>query len=256
MSFRNSLKWLLFPGLNLHSRLRTRLIPRYLGRARTDEDRRVLDAGCGNGALAYQAYRLGNRVLGVSIKSEVDRNCELFHRELGIPRDYLDFRAVNLYDIDSLDQRFDEIVCTEVMEHIRGDRQVCESLFGLLRPGGTLHLCCPNANHPYHQAYPLDPDESGGHVRPGYTEQSYRELLEPIGFQLSECVGIGGPVRQACNRVITSAQESLGYAAGLAAFLAIGWLGALDGPNPAVPFSLYVRATRPNDNALQSPSRP
>jgi hypothetical protein len=59
------IKWILFPGLNLHAWLRYVEMPKYLGRPRNGECRTVLDAGCGNGLLAYQ---------GVSINDEVERN--------------------------------------------------------------------------------------------------------------------------------------------------------------------------------------
>jgi len=244
MSFREQIKWWLFPGLNLHARLRHHVLPQYFGRPSNGEDRRVLDAGCGNGMLAYQSYKLGNRVLGVSIKDEVQRNQRLFNEYLGISSDRLEFRDTNLYDIDTLGEQFDEIICTEVMEHIRGDRQVCTSFYRILKPGGVLHLCCPNADHPYHQAYPLDLDERGGHVRPGYTYETYRALLEPIGFVLSEPIGLGGPLRQACNVPITRSQELAGLWLGLPTFMLVSPLASLDRGDPQVPYSVYVQALK------------
>lgn len=242
---RDRLKWLLFPGLNLHARLRNREMPKYFGRPTSGEPRLVLDAGCGNGMLSYQAYLMGNRVHGVSIKSEVVRNQRLFNSYLGIPEDRLSFHDHNLYDIESFGKTFDEIICCEVMEHIKGDEQVCRSFFNILKPGGVLHLCCPNAEHPHHAAYPLDPDETGGHVRPGYTYESYRALLEPIGFELSDPIGLGGPIRQACNKPITSIQEKCGKYFGLPAFFLLAPWTLFDTSHPAVPYSLYVQARRP-----------
>jgi len=242
---RTQLKWLLFPGLNLHARLRYREMPNHFGKPQNGQERLVLDAGCGNGMLSYQAYRLGNRVIGVSIKSEVDRNRELFNRMHGIPEERLAFRDHNLYDIESLGETFDEIICCEVMEHIKGDEQVCRGLYNVLKPGGVLHLCCPNAEHPDHASYPLDPDETGGHVRPGYTEETYRQLLEPIGFEVSAPIGIGGPIRQSCNKRITQTQERFGKYFGLPLFFVLAPWAALDGDNPQVPYSLYVQATKP-----------
>lgn len=245
MRLREQIKWLLFPGLNLHARLRFKRVPAEIGRPHNGEVRNVLDAGCGNGMLSYQAYRLGNRVIGVSIKSEVQRNKKLFNEYHGIPEDRLSFRDHNLYDIESIEERFDEIICCEVLEHIKGDEQVARSFFNILRPGGVLHLCCPNAGHPHHVNYPLDPDESGGHVRPGYTYESYKTLLEPIGFTLSEPIGIGGPIRQGCNKLITRSQEIAGLALGLPLFFLLAPWAVLDGDSPRVPYSLYVKATRP-----------
>lgn len=248
IGFRHRLKWLLFPGVNLHARLRNEAIPRYFGRPRNGEDRFVLDAGCGNGMLSHQAYLKGNRVVGVSIKDEVRRNRELFNTYHDIPEDRLSFRHVNLYGIESMNERFDEIICCEVLEHIKGDDEVCRAFFKILKPGGMLHLCCPNAEHPDHANYPLDPDETGGHVRTGYTFQSYQALLEPIGFELSPPVGLGGPVRQACNKPITKAHLIGGLPLAVATFMVLAPLSLLDSQTPKLPYSLYVRATKPQSD--------
>lgn len=242
---REHLKWLLFPGLNLHGRLRDQFLPKFFGRPKAGEERLVLDAGCGNGMLSYQAYKLGNKVLGVSIKDEVIRDKKLFNEYHGIPEDRLEFRDHNLYDIESLGLKFDEIICCEVMEHIKGDEQVCRSFFNILKPGGLLHLCCPNAEHPDHVNYPLDLDENGGHVRTGYTEQTYKQLLEPIGFVVSPAIGLGGPIRQACNKPITRAQERFGKYLGLPVFFALAPFTWLESGTPKIPYSLYVQAKRP-----------
>jgi SAM-dependent methyltransferase len=242
---RQRVKWLLFPGVNLHARLRNQVIPRHFGRPRNGEDRVVLDAGCGNGMLSYQAHLKGNRVIGVSIKDEIGRNRKLFNEHLGIPEDRLCFRDMNLYNIESMSERFDEIICCEVMEHIKGDEQVCRAFFTILKPGGVLHLCCPNAEHSDNVNYPLDSNETGGHVRTGYTYESYRTLLEPIGFELSPPIGLGGPARQACNKRITKVYSIAGLPLAVAAFAMLAPLSLLDEHTPNFPHSLYVRANKP-----------
>jgi SAM-dependent methyltransferase len=141
--------------------------------------------------------------------------------------------------------RFDAIICAEVLEHIRDDRSVCRTFFSLLRPGGCLHVTTPNADHPYNRTFPLDTEEKGGHVRPGYTPETYRALFEPLGFKVEEVSGLGGPVRQAFNSRIKSTQERLGAAAGLPLFVVALPFLWLDSPEPAVPFSLYARVRRP-----------
>jgi 2-polyprenyl-3-methyl-5-hydroxy-6-metoxy-1,4-benzoquinol methylase len=170
---RDRVKWLLFPGLNLHARLRNRVLPANFASPRNGESRLVLDAGCGNGMLAYQSYLRGNRGLGISIKTgEVERNRRLFHAVLKVPEERLRFEVMNLHDLESLGMEFDEIICTEVLEHIADDRRVCESFYHALKPGGVLHLCCPNADHPDNQTHSLDKHEAGGHVRSGLIGRS------------------------------------------------------------------------------------
>jgi SAM-dependent methyltransferase len=244
------LKWQLFPGLNLHARLRFRQLPQYFGSPSNGQECLVLDAGCGNGMLAYQSCLKGNRVIGVSIKEgEVTRNRKLFNEYHGIPQERLEFRVHNLYDLKSLGMEFNEIICCEVIEHIVHDSVVCRSFFEVLKSGGVLHLCCPNADHPDHKAMKLDTTESGGHVRHGYTLESYKALLEPIGFEVSEPIGLGGPVRQACNKRITQSQYIGKLPLGLITYAALAPFAMFDTDSPKIPYSLYVRATKPAEMA-------
>src|SRR5690606_17742661 len=119
VGLRVRLKWLMYPGVNLHARLRYRRLPQYIGGSMDEPSRCVLDAGSGNGMLSYQACLKGNKVIGISFKSsEVLGSRELFNRFLGIPEDRLEFLEGNLYDLDFPDNCFDEIVCAEVLEHL------------------------------------------------------------------------------------------------------------------------------------------
>ncbi|MEX1027722.1 MAG: class I SAM-dependent methyltransferase [Candidatus Paceibacterota bacterium] len=244
-------KRILFPGINLHARARYRALPtQFAPEVRRGAE--VLDAGCGNGMLSYQAWTRGARVLGISIKqNEVDGCRAMFNVDRAIPEEELAFRNTNLYDL-SAERQFDAIICTEVLEHIREDGEICAKFFQLLRPRGVLHITAPNAAHPYNASFPLDPEENGGHVRPGYTEESYRSLLEPRGFVVDQLSGIGGPIRQAFNCRIKTIQERFGPAAGLPLFLASMPFLWLDPQEPSVPFSLYVKARKPQRAATPS----
>lgn len=238
-------KDLLFPGINLHARLRYQRIPRLFSTEVT-KGTSVLDAGCGNGMLSFQAWRRGAKVLGVSIKQkEVDGCREMFNQRKGISTEELRFENINLYVMRGDEHSFDSIICTEVLEHIRDDVGICRKFFELLRPGGTVHITSPNAEHPYNVTFPLDPEEKGGHVREGYTREMYRQLLEPLGFEIVRYGGVGGSVRQAFNWRIKFIQEKLGPVSGLPLFfLSLPFLW-MDPEEPKVPFSLYVCAKKP-----------
>jgi SAM-dependent methyltransferase len=237
----NYFRYLAMPGTDIFTRRRTGLEKHWLRGGR-----KVLDAGFGNGWFAYRAYKSGATVTALAIGPELVRKATaLYNRFLQIPEDRLMFREMNLYDAARLGETFDEIICYETLEHIRNDAAVCQTFRQMLRPDGVLHLCCPNSEHPRWQREAIDLAESGGHVRHGYTEKSFRALLEPIGFRIDRVEGVGGPfIVFLQENVQTPLRRSFGeWAAAVVAAIAAP-LVALDKPSPAVPFSIYVRAVR------------
>jgi SAM-dependent methyltransferase len=237
--FRN----LFYPGLDLHTRNRASLC-----RFWKTGPRDVLDAGSGNGYFSWLAYKSGARVVALNfdkIQAERAREFLLGYKQENPKR--LQFEHYNLYDLRHEKRSFDEIICYEVLEHLRRDVEVVREFFRILRPGGVLHLCCPYRLHPRHRSEVLDLDESGGHVRAGYTEEEYRVLLEPIGFVIEDVIGIGTPSIYHADRILRGIRGRVGD------WLALPLL-PLTIPivrrakfNPRLPFSLYARATKPHE---------
>jgi SAM-dependent methyltransferase len=234
------LRRFIYPGLDLHVRSRA-LLSRFWAAG----DRRVLDAGCGNGYFSWLAYRSGARVLGLSFDGvQVHKAGRFLLEELRADPSRLAFEQRNLYHLDTESRTFDEIICYEVLEHLDRDREVLAHFHRLLQPGGVLHLCCPNRAHPRHQREVLDTTESGGHVRPGYVEEDYRELLEPLGFRIERVVGVGSRALYLCDEVVRAVRSCVGDWAALPLFwaaLPVVWMERLD---PPTPFSLYVKAVK------------
>ena len=165
-------KRLLFPGLDLNTRCRYRFPPRFFRSGPID----TLDAGCGNGALSYAAYKLGNRVLGVTNDPNEVRKARALFSAIGADSNRLSFEVCNLYDLPQLGHKFNQIICSETLEHIKRDDVVIRYFYDILHPGGVLHLCAPFARHPAHNLGRVDGPEDGGHVRDGYTLESYHAL--------------------------------------------------------------------------------
>ena len=211
----------------------------------------MLDAGSGNGYFSWLAYKSGANVVAITFDEpqvEKARGFLIGHRKA--EPDRLSFEQKNLYDLKRETRSFDEIICFETLEHVRDDRIVVAEFYRLLRPGGELHLCCPNKLHPRHQAEMLDLEERGGHVRPGYTEDDYRALLEPLGFEIQNVVGIGSWPVYIADEIMRKVRTYLPEIAAiplLPLMLPIIWFTKL---NPPVPFSLYVQAKKPNARLL------
>jgi SAM-dependent methyltransferase len=205
----------------------------------------VLDAGSGNGYFSWLAYQSGARVLGFNIDAmQVEKACEFLLKYKNADPARLQFEHRNLYDLTNETRMFDEIICFEVLEHLLRDGDVVREFYRILRPGGVLHVCCPYRMHPRHLIEILDVRETGGHVRPGYTEKEYRALLEPLGFQIADVIGLGGPCVYHADRVLRVIRTRIGDLLTLPLFpftLPFVWFAKF---NPRVPFSLYVRAVK------------
>ena len=246
MFVRNARHWLrllVYPGLDLHTRNRASL-----SRFWKTGVRDVLDAGSGNGYLSWLAYQSGARVVGMNYEqAQVEKAREFLLGFRKADPGRLRFEQRNLYDLPTETRTFDEIICWEVLEHLRRDGDVVKEFYRILRPGGVLHLCCPYRLHPRHQAEVLDVNETGGHVRPGYTAEDYRALLEPMGFRIDRVVGVGTNGVYQADKMLRTIRNRVGDLAALPLLpfaLPFVWLAKLD---PPLPFSLYVRAVKPDD---------
>src|ERR1700730_1937361 len=119
----NLLRFLFMPGTDIFTRRRTALEKYWL-----TGKRKVLDAGFGNGWFSYRAYRSGANVTAVTIgPNQVRKARALYNGFLGIDENRLSFREENLYNLEQLDDAFDEIICYETLEHIRNDAAVCRA---------------------------------------------------------------------------------------------------------------------------------
>jgi SAM-dependent methyltransferase len=187
-------------------------------------------------AMTYLALRM--------MQHKLQRAMALFY-SFGADPKRMKFEILNLYDLDKLKVKFDQIICSETLEHIRDDKKIIYSFFDLLNEGGVLHLCCPNADHPSHRLGRVDAPEDGGHVRDGYTSESYRKLLEPAGFRIDMGFGIGGSVLEILDRPVRTLRNRFGDWAAFPLFiLCYPCISLFNRLNPAMPFSIYVRAVK------------
>jgi SAM-dependent methyltransferase len=236
-------KRLLFPGLDLHTRYRYRFLPKFFRSGLID----TLDAGSGNGYLAYAAYKLGNRVLGIDSNSRLVEGAREYFNKIGTEQKRLSFETCNLYDLAKMKGRFDQIICSETLEHIQDDQLVIRYFYGLLRPEGVLHLCCPFAKHPINDLGRVNKPEVEGHVRDGYTLESYRLLLEPAGFKIMATAGLGSPLMVSVAEKVRLLRGKFGDLVAFPFFLLCWPLQIFDYLNPPLPYSLYVQAVKTAD---------
>ena len=168
------------------------VIARLVGPSRLE----ILDAGCGNGALADHLAQFGHAVTGV----DGDRGAIEIARAK-----FPGIRFENiLFDQDpaalgaTSDGHFDVVVSTEVVEHLYDPRELARFAFAALRPGGRLLISTPY--HGYLKNLMLsvfdrwdrhiDPHWHGGHIK-FWSRPTLEKLLRDAGFVVDGFVGVG-----------------------------------------------------------------
>jgi SAM-dependent methyltransferase len=133
--------------------------------------RRILDLGCGTGAMLEALTRYGS-VQGADADAEAIRFC----KARGIER-------VQRLESDVLpwaDGSFDVVAALDVLEHIGNDRAMFDEVARVLRPGGTFVLTVPA-----YQALWGPQDEISHHER-RYRAGQVRERIGGAGLRLKK----------------------------------------------------------------------
>lgn len=171
------------------------ITPRVIDELRRLSARRVLDLGCGNGALAGQLHSLGFEVCGI------DRDAEgveiarqrypgvRFHR-IGVEDDPAGLLAH--------EAPFDAVVSTEVIEHLYSPHLLPAFAARVLARGGHLVLTTPYHGYLKNLAIALTDKWDhhhtalwhGGHIK-FWSRKTLSSLLAERGFEVHRFGGVG-----------------------------------------------------------------
>lgn len=139
---------------------------------------RVLEVGAGTGTIT-QFLRDRDRTLATDVDAQYLHLLERrFEHNVNVD--------VAPYDLsqpppDAVSrQKYDTIICLNVLEHIQDDRAALERLYDLLEPGGRLVLLVPAHGVLYGEI-----DQAIGHYR-RYEKNALAQLLAGVGFETSE----------------------------------------------------------------------
>ena len=142
----------------------------------------ILDAGSGQGEYAFYFSRKfpQSQITAVEIDETKILSCERILAKLN--RDNLVFIRGDLTTID-FSERFNVVLCIDVLEHIDADKRALENLHRALKRGGVLLLHVPR-NHRFYKLRfgKLDERATRGHVRDEYTEDEIERKLRETGF--------------------------------------------------------------------------
>ncbi|MDH4321085.1 MAG: class I SAM-dependent methyltransferase [Desulfobulbaceae bacterium] len=136
------------------------------------EGARVLDAGCGTGGLLELMERENPRIAAYGV-------------DIGHPPFFLPvgtFLSGSVSELPFVDDRFDVVTCSHVIEHLSDPASCVRELLRVCRPGGCVYLEVPSpraAWFPFFNVFWDDPT----HVRP-YSRIGLCRLLEMQGAQV------------------------------------------------------------------------
>jgi SAM-dependent methyltransferase len=142
----------------------------------------ILDAGCGFGQYSYfmSKHLAPCDILAVDVKEDWIADCKQFFASRGLQ--HVAFEIADLTKI-AYQEKFDLIVCVDVMEHIHEDVEVFANFSKALKPGGFVIINSPSiyGGSDVHDEH----EESfvGEHARTGYSHEELDEKLGSQGFQ-------------------------------------------------------------------------
>jgi SAM-dependent methyltransferase len=146
----------------------------------------IYDAGTGFGQYSYFMSKKLNptNIFSVDIKEDWIKDAEDFFSQ--IKTQDIKFKTEDLLQINH-ENRFDLILCVDVMEHIHDDIKVFSNFYWALKRGGFLLINTPSiyGGSDVHS----NEDESfiGEHARVGYSQEDLENKLHPLGFMTYKC---------------------------------------------------------------------
>lgn len=99
----------------------------------------IIDIGCGGGLLCEPLSRMGANVTGIDAAKTNIEVAKIHMKESGLEINYLNTKPENIYD-----QKFDVVLCMEIIEHVEDVDFFIESCLNLLKPGGIIFFATIN----------------------------------------------------------------------------------------------------------------
>lgn len=159
-----------------------------LGKLDLSPEARLLDVGCGTGRHLLEQTRFPGLLVGLDTSKEDLRKTQylfkLTERERTV-RAHLELVQGAGEQLPFPDESFEQVICTETLEHVPDDRAVLPELLRVLRPGGVLAISVPDeySERLLWRFSPRYRNHPGGHVRI-YRRREIKRLLQEAGAEL------------------------------------------------------------------------
>jgi 2-polyprenyl-6-hydroxyphenyl methylase/3-demethylubiquinone-9 3-methyltransferase len=135
----------------------------------------VLDAGCGGGILSEAMAALGAAVTGIDMGEAALGVARVHLRKSGLDVDYQQATAEQFAQTHP--DRFDVVICLELLEHVPDPASVVAACKTLARPGGDVFFATLNRNLKSFLFAIIGAEYILGLVRRG--THNYRKFIKP-----------------------------------------------------------------------------
>jgi ubiquinone/menaquinone biosynthesis C-methylase UbiE len=169
--------YLAFYGVpDLHTHIRFRAIKKYVEYNRKN----VLEVGCGSGIMISnlaKKFSADSYLIGI----DSDLNAIKYANQDNKFKN-LKFMVGNVLNLNFPDGEFDEILCFDILEHVRDDAKAVSEISRVLKEDGVLIVSAPTPLYPKYFGRKFA--DAIGHVRDGYTLDQLIGLLAKYKFKI------------------------------------------------------------------------
>lgn len=141
---------------------------------------RTLEIGTGGGPFSVELLARKNKLRVIEIE-EGTAEKTISKAKRYFPDSSFEIAIGHVNKLD-LGGPYHQVVMTEVLEHIRDDRECLRRIYDSLEPGGRLVMSTPTAIGGLLKADHISPTENGDHVRVGYEGPELDNYLRDMGF--------------------------------------------------------------------------
>ncbi len=172
---------------NFTYKILLKLIKNYVG-----QNKNILDIGCGAGTISLFLASKGNQVLGIDISQSAIQASKDSAKRLALKN--VKFKKMD-FPNQLPTEKYDVILCFEVIEHLIDDKLALVSIYNLLKPKGILLLSTPSINAPLHRlGFTKTFDIKVGHLR-RYDSDQLVSLFKERGFKVISTKKTEGMIR-------------------------------------------------------------
>lgn len=156
--------------------------------------RKVLDIGCGVGAIDFFLANKGFNVTGIDISHQAIKSAQATAKNVGLSNKTKFFQG-DLGKMSFNEEKFNVIICSEVLEHLQEDFAMLVKIKQLLSTNGILIVTVPSVNAPlYRWGLARTFDKRVGHLR-RYSVEQISRLVENVGFKITKLKKTEGLLR-------------------------------------------------------------